>query len=70
MLIDESRTGMLQAGTRIAAASGPPPTSFVNVGAIIERGIHESGGRLLLEGAVDQTTPTPFQVEATVTKLR
>jgi len=51
--IDESRKGLLQAGARVPGFTGAPSSNYIDVGTNIECSLHETSGRISLDGAVE-----------------
>jgi hypothetical protein len=60
MLVDESRPGLLQAGTRVAAVTGSPQSGFLEVGANIECSVHDASGLAALQGTIGLSSITGF----------
>jgi len=54
MLIDESRKGVFQAGSRVQVAVTSP--QYVDVGANIECMVQESDGKIALQGVIELTS--------------
>jgi hypothetical protein len=58
MLLDESRKAVVQAADRVPLPGGSP--GYVDVGAVIECTVQESGGKADLRGTIELTSITGY----------
>jgi hypothetical protein len=57
MVIDESRKGIFQAGSRVPAVENSAQGPYVDAGVKIECAVRQAEGKVALEGSVELTEP-------------